>query len=74
MAGSLPLDGFAGLSKVSPCLLAQSNIPVKNKMSESTLPQTIDEYVEISDKTDDVFSEIRAQSRPALIQEPWTTE
>ena len=68
MAGSLPLDGAFSLK--SP----QSSIPVKNKMSEFTLPQTIDEYVEISDKTDDVFSEIRAQFRPALIQGPWTTE
>ena len=60
MAGSLPLDGAFSLK--SP----QSNIPVKNKMSEFTLPQTIDEYVEIGDKTDDVFSEIRAQFHPAF--------
>merc|ERR1719253_6785 len=52
MAGSLPLDGAFGSNKVSPCLLAQSNIPMKNKMSDLTLPETIDECVEICDKTD----------------------
>ena len=61
MAGSLPPDGASSLKT------PQSHIPVQNKMSEFTLPQTIDEYVEIGDKTDDVFSEIRAQFHPAFL-------
>jgi hypothetical protein len=61
MAGSLALDGAFSLKS------HQSHIPVKNKMSEFTLPQTIDEHVEIGDKTDDVFSEIRAQFHPAFL-------